>query len=70
MVVSEGHVKLADFGFAKRVQYDRYKAKWLPLCADYAEEHTLFAVHPSILRRKLFSKRVTVKPWTGGLWAS
>lgn len=64
---ADGHIKLVDFGFAKRLgnrqSYQPYEqATMLTLQV----KPTPFAAHQNILRQKLFNRKVILRRLIGG----
>lgn len=69
---AEGHIKLVDFGFAKRLGNSKlrtFEGSAGRLLTKIKGKHILYVVHQSILRQRLFNRKAIRRPSTGGLWA-
>lgn len=78
LIDHQGHIRITDFGFAKKIT-DRYVQKgdnWMGVCdgrilrCSIFIEHGHYVVHPNILHQKSFKAKVTAKQLTGGHWVS
>ncbi|KAK6611559.1 hypothetical protein H4I95_02355 [Botrytis cinerea] len=69
---AEGHIKLVDFGFAKRLgnsKLRKFEGSVGRLLTIMKGKHILYVARQSILRQRLFNQKAIRPPSTGGLWA-
>jgi serine/threonine protein kinase len=70
---AEGHIKLVDFGFAKRLgnsklgKLESYTGRLLTMMKG---RHIPYVVHQNILRQKSYNRKAIRQLLTGGLWVS